>query len=207
MSEEQNPEVQMGTIEYVAKNNDGIKLVQTGDQWYNYGGVDKTSMQEKVSGLNQGDEVTLVLIPGEERKYADVLVDRKATPKTSSAKNSFMEDYKGIEDLLSEAHEMVIGDLKITTDLLEVDQEKKTAVAKATVQGVVGFFGAEGATPTLDKRLAQGIGDASPESIGTKNIEPHFIRMAETRAIVRALRWFTNNGATGKEELPVEDSE
>ena len=45
-----------------------------------------------------------------------------------------------------------------------------------------------------------GHGDASKENVG-KNIAPHIIRMAETRAIVRALRFATNIAKTSKEEL------
>lgn len=45
-----------------------------------------------------------------------------------------------------------------------------------------------------------GTGDASPQSVG-KRIVPHVIRMAETRAIARALRVFTDVGMTALEEL------
>lgn len=45
-----------------------------------------------------------------------------------------------------------------------------------------------------------GIGDASPESVG-RNIAPHILRMAETRAKARALRDLTNIGMAAVEEL------
>ncbi len=51
-----------------------------------------------------------------------------------------------------------------------------------------------------DKGVFCGIGDASPESVG-RNIVPHFIRMAETRAKARALRDAINVGAAAFEEL------
>lgn len=51
-----------------------------------------------------------------------------------------------------------------------------------------------------------GIGDASPDNVG-KNIVPHIIRMAETRAKARALRDAVNVGATSLEELGDEDGE
>jgi hypothetical protein len=51
-----------------------------------------------------------------------------------------------------------------------------------------------------DRRSFTGIGDASPENVG-RNIAPHKIRMAETRAKARALRDAINVGATAFEEL------
>lgn len=46
-----------------------------------------------------------------------------------------------------------------------------------------------------------GIGDASPSSVPDKSIAVHSIRMAETRAIARALRIATNVSMTAFEEL------
>lgn len=46
-----------------------------------------------------------------------------------------------------------------------------------------------------------GIGDASPASVPNKSIAVHSIRMAETRAVARALRVATNVSMTAFEEL------
>jgi hypothetical protein len=101
--------------------------------------------------------------------------------------------------LLDEAHSR--GLRSIDTELVQVpdDSNGNVAIVKATAE-------------MDDERRFSGIGDASPENVG-RNIVPHLIRMAETRAKARALRDAVNVGATALEELsdgddvpPTEDS-
>jgi hypothetical protein len=89
--------------------------------------------------------------------------------------------------LLDEAHSR--GLRSIDTELVQVPTAENgtVAVVKATVE-------------MEDGRTFSGIGDASPENVG-RNIVPHIIRMAETRAKARALRDAVNVGATTLEEL------
>ena len=51
-----------------------------------------------------------------------------------------------------------------------------------------------------DGRVFEGTGDATPQNVG-RNIVPHALRMAETRAKARALRDALNIGAVSLEEL------
>jgi hypothetical protein len=94
--------------------------------------------------------------------------------------------------LLDEAHNR--GLRGIDTELLQVPtpENGNVAVVKATVE-MEGPDEGQG-------RTFSGIGDASPENVG-RNIVPHIIRMAETRAKARALRDAVNVGATALEEL------
>ena len=94
--------------------------------------------------------------------------------------------------LLEEAHSR--GLRSIETDLLQVPDagNGEVAIVKAVVRTEDGKF--------------TGIGDASPQNVN-RNIAPHVIRMAETRAKARALRDAINVGVTAFEELggPGED--
>lgn len=90
------------------------------------------------------------------------------------------------EGLLDEAHQQ--GLRRISTTLIQVPHEDNgtVAVVHAEVETEKGTF--------------SGIGDASPGNVN-RMIQPHLIRMAETRAKARALRDAVNIGVTAVEEL------
>jgi hypothetical protein len=101
--------------------------------------------------------------------------------------------------LLQEAHES--HDLhSVDTILLQAPTEANgnVAIARALVT-------LDSQEDPEDRRKFTGIGDASPENVG-RNIVPHLIRMAETRAKARALRDAINVGVAAFEELGGEES-
>jgi len=109
--------------------------------------------------------------------------------KPQEKKSDKFDDMTNFEALLDAAHKEFCDKLNIKTELIQVDFDKKRAVFSATVSIE---YGEE------KVRVFTAHGDA--EGIGSKMIEPHFMRMAETRAIARALRWATNNAKVAVEE-------
>ena len=75
----------------------------------------------------------------------------------------------------------------IDTDLIEHDRENGFCLVKARVTGERGEFTA--------------YGDADQITCG-KKVASAYIRMSETRAVARALRFYTGTGMTALEELP-----
>ena len=91
--------------------------------------------------------------------------------------------YKG---LLSVAHDEGLKSVKTEIVQIPADDNAKTAIVRATVRTRRGVF--------------TGIGDANPGNVN-RRIIPHLIRMAETRAVARALRVAVNIGEVAIEEL------
>lgn len=95
--------------------------------------------------------------------------------------------------LLAEAHGR--GLKSIQTQLIQVNMDDNGEPLYALVHAVA----------TTEQGVFEGIGDATRSNVG-RNIAPHLIRMAETRAKARALRDAINVGVTALEELGDEDS-
>lgn len=95
-------------------------------------------------------------------------------------------DYVLFEGLLDLAHREGLKKVETTLLQLPAADNGMTAIVRANVE--------------IEKGVFTGIGDASPDSVN-RNMQPHIIRLAETRALARALRFAVNIGMTTLEEL------
>lgn len=95
------------------------------------------------------------------------------------------KDYVTHSGLLWLAHESGIE--AIDTELVTWEPSRSAAVVRAVATGSRGRF--------------TGYGDADPGNVG-RTIASACLRMAETRAVNRALRLYTGLGMTSAEELP-----
>ena len=126
-------------------------------------------------------------LPEHLEKYAEYIINLQG------------KDFITFKGLLAMAHDQ--GLKGIETDIISIDKDRteeekngKTYITNAT--GLTIFR----AKVVGEKGMYSAIGDASPRNVG-KMIAPHLIRMAETRAIARALRLYTGCGYTAIEEL------
>ena len=91
--------------------------------------------------------------------------------------------YKG---LLSVAHDEGLKSVKTEVVQVPTEDNARSAIVRATVRTRRGVF--------------TGLGDANPGNVN-KRVAPHVLRMAETRAVARALRVAVNIGEVAIEEL------
>ena len=109
--------------------------------------------------------------------------------------NGWVDDIVNFETLLTAAHNKKEL-FSIKTEMLAIDLENKYALFKARIIVSNGEI--------IDNertfQVFEAHGDATSENITGDFIKPHFIRMAETRAIVRALRWYTNSAVAEEEK-------
>lgn len=101
--------------------------------------------------------------------------------------------------LLDAAHERGLSSIETEIIQAPTAENGQVAIVHATVEM------ANMDDEAVTQRQFSGIGDASPANV-SKQMVPHILRMAETRAKARALRDAVNIGVTALEEVSDEDS-
>jgi hypothetical protein len=159
--------------------------------WYNVP-KEKAKSEEIVS---KGDTVEFsYTINGANRILEELLDIQKIQVKEES---SWSDEFISFDELLDSAHKKfdnMITNMNIYTEIKSVDMEKKFAIVKAIIEVT------DKESLKIIKRY-EAHGDATQDNCQSGMIKPHFIRMAETRALARVCRFATNNAMTSREEV------
>jgi hypothetical protein len=187
------------TLERISTLKFGIKVSDSKlgrDGWLNWDESVSSMKREEVEAilrdLKPKDKVKIQLCG--DGGFAEIEVIEKA-------KEEQEDGIIGLEQLLDKAHkDSYLTDIK--TEMIEHNAEKAYAIFKATV--TADKVDIKGETKcTFGQKTFTAYGDASKaEFEGNKmQLGSAYIRMAETRAVVRALRWLTNVAKAAKEEI------
>lgn len=96
------------------------------------------------------------------------------------------KEFVRLAGLVDLAFQLGLESVESKIEQLPAECNQWTAIVRAVARGRNGSFA--------------GIGDASPTSVAAK-LRPHYIRIADSRAVARALRLMTNVGMVALEEL------
>lgn len=168
-------------------------IIDDQEQWWNITAntVPTEEQKTKLRGLNKGDKITLTISDATSREYSDFEVTEQASVGQSSS--SFDEDFVSFKDLLKQAHEKFGDKLSISTTMLQISMTEPIFKAQVSVTKKL-------KNGNLRVRTFNGHGDATTENT-TSMTQQHLVRMAETRAISRALRFLLGETRATKEEL------
>jgi hypothetical protein len=173
----------------------GFITAEEADKWYNTSGEPEALQGLMDTVIQKGNTIEF-----EMNGFNAVNFVLKEKAKQSE-KGSFTDDMTSFEDLLNDAHDKFDW-MSIKTEMIENDWEKKRAIFKATVQTCLNnetTHVSDDDEEVMFKQTFEAYGDATQENCGDM-VKIHYIRMAETRAIARALRWATNNAKAAEEE-------
>jgi len=167
-------------VSAVSKKNNSIKSLD--EIWYNINpnlSEDfKKSAIDMIGKINSGDTIELTA-DFQKRLFNTIVLKKK------SEKKNWAEEMTNMESLLNAAHNK-LKHFSIRTEKIEIDLEKKYALFKSTLKCSIGEFEAHG--------------DVTADNIDSEKVQKHWIRMAESRAIVRVLRFATNDTRCAEEE-------
>lgn len=169
------------------KEREGVLQIGflVGETWYNAKGTEEQLNLLLNKHVKKGAQIAFDLKDGWTSNFSTIS-EPEIHNQPLKTGDKWQDDIVNYETLLNDAHTKYPKDLQISTELIDKDIEKGWAVVKATVK--------------VDGRVFEGHGDATQVNCQSTMIKPHFLRMAETRAIARALRWATNNAQTAAEE-------
>lgn len=175
----------------LADGSIGFITAEESDKWYNTKDEPEVLQDLIDSVIQKGNTIEFEMSNGFAINFT-----LKEKAKESSQGN-FADDLTTFEDLLNDAHDKFKGNFSIKTEMIENDWEKQRAIFKATIEILKNEYTEDGVETT--KTVYEAYGDATQDNCG-EMVKKHYIRMAETRSIARALRWATNNAKAAAEE-------
>ena len=176
----------------VSINNVSFKTED--EKWYNYVGDAKTEMRDLLTGVDRGCTIDVGVPEGLIGKYDSIKLvsgpSKDYEPKQNNGSSkSFVEDSDKFDNVLKE-FKTAYPNYSKSVEVLEHDFEKKFAMIRVTLN--IG---------KKDKvRTISAIGDAFKENIKSSMIQPHYIRLAETRAFARCMRFILARGVVAEEK-------
>lgn len=183
-----------GPSEYEGVMQIGFVLEEDPKKWYNIHGKEGLLKEILKTMVKKGAEIEFEL---DANKNVTGLKVIKEAPESGK----WEDDIVSFETLLTAAHKKAKAEgagLSIITTVIKDNGKPMIDIVNKTA-----FFKARVSLKDKDGKVIQsfdGHGDTTSENVKGEHIMPHFIRMAETRAIVRALRWYTNNGCAEEEK-------
>lgn len=167
----------------------GFLTEEQDNTWFNINAEEKVLDEMLKETIQKGNVIEFEMENGVPKNFT--------LKETAKKEGSFQDDLTSFEDLLANAHKKFKRNFSITTELIENDWQNQRAIFKASVI-IVGTEELEEGEEA-SKRTFEAYGDATQDNVGDM-VKKHYIRMAETRAIARALRWATNNAKAAAEE-------
>ncbi len=183
-----------GKLKIVAKTA-GLMFEDEPDVWYNPDS-ESPELKQIVLSVKRGSTVELQV--DDQRNFYDIKVIEHGVDNNN---------YQKSNSSVSDDHIVMLQGKKFITHAGLLDKAHKIGLKGISTEMVSsdgGFFVFK-ATVYIDNKggnakLFSAYGDAGPDSVG-RNILPHALRMAETRAVNRALRFATNIGMTSTDEM------
>jgi len=184
--------------EYPVKSGDFNIGVKIKGAFYNLHDEYK-KLESTLKRLKKGYEIKID-VENNKITNLEVISDKVEEETKPNRKPSLVEQLEKVnyKTLMNEAHRIgiVSTSVELVPELTNV--EKKTACFKATV-----IINTDKGLQTFeDFGEACGLDTEQGGNIDSVQIRSAWIRMASTRALVRALRQATNNMETAEEELP-----
>lgn len=189
-------EIKEGIVKWISKSdkNNSFCLTENDKIWYKH-------QEENIEDLiAAGDEVKVGFeLEGTTRVIYSIEIVKKGVKQAETGQGNKKEGWEdeiiAFKDLLNRAHEDGLWGIsaQVIPELTNMKEEYATFKASVTMRVKIADYKGGIKHDEFTFKTYEAHGDATQKNCQSTMIKPHFLRMAETRAVARALRWATNN--------------